>query len=128
MSLPHNFQADNNSDAEWYEVSKSHRCPICEKPDWCSATGPQGDPDAVVYMRIESDNQRGNGGWLHRLRENSKRGPGNSPQPSGQTAPVATVPSPSLPKSGEPTPFEMAIDIEEINKEHKHYAHCRARR
>lgn len=53
--------------AEWREASRSEPCPVCEKPDWCSLTGPEGAIEAVVCMREESDNRRGNGGWLHRL-------------------------------------------------------------
>ena len=59
----------SNSTSEWREVTKREPCPICEKPGWCSITGPEGLIEAVVCMRTKSDNQRSNGGWLHRLRE-----------------------------------------------------------
>jgi len=61
----------STTDSEWREVSKGEPCPICEKPDWCSITGPEGLIEAAVCMRIESGNQRDNGGYLHRLRENN---------------------------------------------------------
>jgi len=56
--------------SEWREVTKGEPCLICEKPDWCSVTGPEGAIEAAVCMRTESSNQRDNGGYLHRLREN----------------------------------------------------------
>ena len=56
--------------SDWREVSKGEPCPICEKPDWCLITGPEGSIEAAVCMRVESSNQRDNGGYLHRLREN----------------------------------------------------------
>jgi hypothetical protein len=54
---------------DWREASRAEPCPICEKPDWCSLAGPEGAIEAAVCMRIESDNQRANGGWFHRLCE-----------------------------------------------------------
>src|ERR1044071_1444556 len=49
---------------KWYRVSKKHPCAICRRPDWCTYT------DSVVCcMRIESEKQMGNGGWLHRKNE-----------------------------------------------------------
>ncbi|MEQ8848825.1 DUF3987 domain-containing protein [Botrimarina sp.] len=59
-------QADTS---DWREATRREPCPVCGKPDWCSLTGPEGDPDAAVCMRTESDNARGNGGWLHRLKD-----------------------------------------------------------
>lgn len=61
--------------SEWREVSKAELCPVCEKPDWCSIIGPEGEIEAAVCMRIESDNCRPNGGWLHRLRESTRCAP-----------------------------------------------------
>lgn len=56
---------------EWREASKREHCPICDKPDWCSITGPVGAVEAVVCMREESENARPNGGWFHRIRESA---------------------------------------------------------
>lgn len=57
--------------SEWRRPSRSDRecCPKCGKPDYCSLLGPVGNPEAVVCMRVESDNPRPNGGWFHRLRD-----------------------------------------------------------
>lgn len=45
----------------WYRVNKKHPCAKCGRPDWCTyAEG------VVCCMRIQSDKQMGNGGWLHR--------------------------------------------------------------
>ena len=67
---------------EWREVSKSENCPACGKLDWCSITGPVGAVEAAVCMRIESDNARKNGGWLHRIRESvNHQRPVNSESP-----------------------------------------------
>lgn len=120
MSVFDEFRLGNGEDGEWYEVSKSHPCPICGKPDWCSATGPEGDPNAVVCMRVESNNQRPNGGWLHRLRANATRGPSKPRQSSGNPASAATMPTIPKPKRREPPPFEQTIVIDEVGKDHKH--------
>jgi len=80
----------STANSEWRSVSKGDPCPICEKPDWCSVTGPEGAIEAVVCMRIESNNQRDNGGYLHRLREsdsvrNWSPSPSRSPRQSSST-------------------------------------------
>jgi hypothetical protein len=59
------------SNEVWRQASKREPCPICEKPDWCSLTGVEGAIEVVVCMRVESDKQCKNGGWLHRLREST---------------------------------------------------------
>ncbi len=64
-----------NAPSEWREATKGEPCPICEKPDWCSLTGPEKAIKAVVCMRVKSDNKRPNGGWLHRLRDDEWRRP-----------------------------------------------------
>lgn len=74
--------------SEWREASKRENCPVCEKPDWCSITGPDGSADAAVCMRIESDNPRRNGGWLHRIRESANPVP---PSQSGAAKLFATA-------------------------------------
>lgn len=55
----------------WREVSKREQCPVCEKQNWCSITGPDGALEAAVCMRVEFSNARPNGGWLHRLRDST---------------------------------------------------------
>lgn len=52
----------------WRRVSRSERCPICDKPDWCLLIGPENAPDLVICARTESDKRAGDAGWLHRLR------------------------------------------------------------
>lgn len=64
-------QYDDNT--TWREATRREPCPVCEKPDWCSLTGPEGAVEAVVCMRVQSDNQRANGGWLHRMRDHGLR-------------------------------------------------------
>lgn len=45
----------------WQRVSPARPCAACGKPDWCTYT-----PDGLTCcMRIHSDRQAGNGGWLH---------------------------------------------------------------
>ncbi len=46
-------------------VSSRHKCPICHKPDYCG-----GNDSIAICMRIRSDKQARNGGWIHKLREN----------------------------------------------------------
>jgi hypothetical protein len=47
---------------EWVRVSRSNPCPVCGRPDWCTLST---DGRTVSCMRIESDRQARNGGWLH---------------------------------------------------------------
>lgn len=82
----HILPSDGGSDDSWYTVSRRYPCPICHKPDWCSATGQNDSPDAVVCMREPSDNQRPNGGWLHRLRDTNDW----VPDPSNKKASTST--------------------------------------
>lgn len=46
----------------WRRVTKAHPCPICEKPDWCCV----GDV-FINCMRVQSDKESHNGGWLHKI-------------------------------------------------------------
>ena len=125
MSVSNEHRPDNNGDSEWYQVSKGYPCPVCGKPDWCCATGPEGDPAAVVCMRKESDNLRGNGGWLHRLRpatSSSPRSNGTAYRAATDRTPAPT-PSPRIEKRSQaPGSFEKRLLIEECTKEHKHSA------
>ena len=58
------------STAEWRRVSRRSPCPVCGKPDWCSAGA---DGSAVCCMRVESNRRLRNGGWLHWLRSPGER-------------------------------------------------------
>ena len=46
-------------------VSRSHSCPICGKPDWCTYTE---DGRLAFCMRVESGRTAGNGAYIHVLR------------------------------------------------------------
>lgn len=46
---------------KWYRVNKKHPCRVCGRRDWCTYT-----ENAVGCMRVESDKQMKNGGWLHK--------------------------------------------------------------
>ena len=59
----------------WQRVSKSRRCTICGKHDWCLFAGPDSDPTAAICARIESDKRVGEAGWLHQLRDDGLRRP-----------------------------------------------------
>lgn len=54
---------------EWNRVTRDRPCPVCGKPDWCLFAGPADFPTAVICPRTESDDRRGDAGWLHRLRD-----------------------------------------------------------
>ena len=43
-------------------VSKSHPCPVCEKPDWCRVFS----DGWAECMRVQSDRPAKSGGWMHR--------------------------------------------------------------
>ena len=64
---------NTNDSTSWRRVSKGECCPICERPDWCLLTGPEGNADVAICSRVESAKpvgQRG-AGWLHRLRDSA---------------------------------------------------------
>jgi hypothetical protein len=48
----------------WRRVSRSSRCPICGKPDWCSVSA---DGAVAICPRVESRRRCGEAGYLHRL-------------------------------------------------------------
>ena len=48
----------------WLRVSRQVPCAICQKPDWCTATS---DGQLACCMRVQSERQARNGGWLHRI-------------------------------------------------------------
>lgn len=45
-------------------VNRKNLCPVCEHPDWC---GVSEDRNVAICMRIKSDRQARNGGWVHIL-------------------------------------------------------------
>ena len=92
--------------SDWREVSKGEPCPACGKRDWCSVTGPEGLIEAVVCMRTESDNQRSNGGWLHRL--------GNNAQSSGYEHPSHHRPAASPARKEKPKGKSYATASEAV--------------
>ena len=53
---------------DWKRVSRSLKCRVCLHDDWCVYTGSDNDPSAAICMRIASDRQLKNGGWLHKLK------------------------------------------------------------
>ncbi len=53
----------------WRRVSRSKPCAICERSDWC---GVSADGSVAICMRITSDKPTQNGGWLHRLTEDTR--------------------------------------------------------
>lgn len=46
---------------QWHRVSPQRPCKICRKPDWCGYT----DNGLSCCMRVPSDHESLNGGWLH---------------------------------------------------------------
>src|SRR5262245_31948561 len=42
-------------------VSPRNKCPVCDKPDWCSVC----EDGGVICMRVESRHPTKNGGWYH---------------------------------------------------------------
>ncbi len=97
----YNLSDDGGSGDSWHRVSKQHPCPVCGKPDWCSAVGLKGSPDAVVCMREPSDNKRPIGGWLHQLRDRSganrhAQWPTASTQPRKPLGSASRVDTPSV--------------------------------
>ncbi len=50
--------------SRWYRVTKKRPCQLCSKPDWCTYT-----EGAACCMRVKSEKELRNGGWLHRTGE-----------------------------------------------------------
>lgn len=46
----------------WLRVTRRQRCPICDRPDWCSIAE---EGDLIVCMRTESPYPCRSGGWYH---------------------------------------------------------------
>lgn len=72
---------------DFQRVSRTRRCPICDRPDWCLIAGPEADPTAAICARVESGKRCGESGWLHRLRD-----AGDWSRPRRQVITVATTP------------------------------------
>lgn len=53
---------------KWYRVNKKRPCAICRRPDWCTYTD-----SGACCMRVQSDVQMGNGGWLHKSDDSTPR-------------------------------------------------------
>lgn len=70
----------------WKKVTRAAPCPICHKPDWC---GVSEDGTAVCCMRIQSDKDSPNGGWIHRT---------GTPLPFPSRAPVKPLPDALAPR------------------------------
>lgn len=49
---------------KWYRVTRKRPCAICGRPDWCGYTDGAG-----LCMRVESEKQTKNGGWLHKTED-----------------------------------------------------------
>lgn len=59
--MPQHTSEGSMTRSTWHRVNRAHPCPICRKADWCGydSTG------ATCCMRVPSDRQAGNGGWIH---------------------------------------------------------------
>jgi len=65
---------------DWIRVTKNQPCRICHKPDWCTVAA---DGMASCCMRVESNTQMRNGGWLHRLKDPAPRFEYRPPRDAG---------------------------------------------
>src|SRR5262249_59337763 len=50
-------------------VKRGRPCPICDKTDWCSVSE---DGTKAICMRVPSERETRNGGYLHILEEDRK--------------------------------------------------------
>lgn len=68
---------DGYMERQWTRVTRSAKCPICGKPDYCSRSG-----NLVLCMRVESARLSGCrlGGWLHSLGVDSEPTPTTLPK------------------------------------------------
>src|SRR5262245_12041911 len=51
-------------------VKRGRPCPICEKTDWCSVSE---DGEMAICMRVQSEHETRNGGYLHILEDGASR-------------------------------------------------------
>lgn len=56
--------------SQWLRVNRQRPCPVCKKSDWCTYTS---DGRAVCCMRVEGVKPMRNGGWLHRVGDDTAR-------------------------------------------------------
>ena len=61
MAFPHEHPSRVSA---WQRVTKSCRCPVCGRPDWCLIAA---DGTAAICARVQSGKRCGEAGWLHRL-------------------------------------------------------------
>ncbi|MCL0081287.1 DUF3854 domain-containing protein [Peptococcaceae bacterium] len=64
-------------------VNNRHRCPICNRPDWCGF-----NTQVAVCMRTESNYLTKNGGWMHKLQDAPELPPLIESEKPLPTAPV----------------------------------------
>ena len=82
--------------SQWLRVSKQQRCLICDHSDWCTYTndgGKDGKAALACCMRLESGKPAKNGGWIHKLGDNTKLRP--LPLPVKAEKPV-TINAPAI--------------------------------
>lgn len=67
---------------KWHRVNRSNKCPVCEKPDWCTYSE---EANLVCCMRVMSSKPSNNGGYIHPLNgERTKFVKRNDPPPPPQ--------------------------------------------
>jgi phage/plasmid primase-like uncharacterized protein len=91
----------------WRRVSKSKRCPICDRPDWCLLSS---DGDAVLCARVESAKRCGEAGWLHRLCDDDRP----RPRRIVRTIPMTTA-GPRLDLAAIAATYRAAINIDALS-------------
>lgn len=98
---------DSNG-ADWREVSKRERCPICEHDGWCAVTGPEGNPDAAYCMRTASDRPKGDG-WIHRLKDHGLEAAPRRKSPSSKAQSTAKAPPKDNPSDNGDEPKDATV-------------------
>ncbi|QDV72483.1 DUF3987 domain-containing protein [Botrimarina mediterranea] len=94
--------------AAWREVSKQEICPVCERPDWCAVTGPEGNPDAAYCMRESSDLPKGDG-WIHRLKDHGLEATPRRKLPTSKVQSTAKAPLKAKPSDNGDEPKDAAV-------------------
>ncbi len=104
----------NTTRSKWNRVSRTHRCPICGKPDWCLTTGPNDNPDAAICSRVESAKRIGTkgAGWLHRLRDDDQW----RDRPLQRRVTLAAAPEPTIEFSGLAEQYVAALSISGLER------------
>jgi len=70
---------DKGTGEKMTRVTADHPCRVCEKPDWCLYNP---DGSAAICSRIQSQNKRGDAGWLHLLGEASETSKATQSKPN----------------------------------------------